>query len=93
MALETEFLMTARHDPELRRELAARNADVLEAIGGLVNQHAERHRIELPIPADVASVALLSLALGVSLLRSVDAGVKLDALPALVGMLAQSARQ
>jgi AcrR family transcriptional regulator len=84
MVLETEYLAHARRDPELRRELAARNAEVHRTITALLAHHLQRCGVELPLPTETMATALMGMSIGLTLLHSVDDQVDLGALPAMV---------
>ncbi|GLY65967.1 TetR/AcrR family transcriptional regulator [Amycolatopsis taiwanensis] len=92
VVLETEYLAHARRDPELRREVAARNARIRRAMTTLLTEHLERCDIKLPLPAETVATALSGMSVGLGLLRSVDDQLDLGALPALVEVLVTAGR-
>lgn len=87
MVLETEYLAHARRDPELRREVAARNARIQHAMATLLTEYLRRCGIELPLSAETVATALFGMSVGLGLLHSVDDQFDLGALPALVEAL------
>jgi AcrR family transcriptional regulator len=79
MALETEYILNTRHDPQRRHDLAARNQAVRQTLTRLLTTHAQRWGVQLPVPAEVTATALTGLSLGIGLLRSADDDVDVDA--------------
>ena len=72
-ALEAEFVARSRHDPALRAALEERNLRLRRMIGDALERTAEEHGTTLGMVAEDAAGALLSLGIGLGLLRSVDA--------------------
>ncbi|WP_216215951.1 TetR/AcrR family transcriptional regulator [Amycolatopsis aidingensis] len=87
-ALEVEFATNARHDPALRRELAVRDKAIRDAIAGLLQDHAERFGITLPMPAGDCATALLSLGIGLGVQRAIDPGIPVHVLPGVIRLFA-----
>lgn len=85
--LECEFAIAVRHRPELRAELARREAAVRALVGELLERTALEVGVELPIPTDQAAAVLLSLGIGLGVRRMVDPELEVAALTDLVGLL------
>lgn len=71
-ALEVEFLTSARHDDELRREIAVRVAAIREALAQLLDALAQELDASLAMPADQGAMTLLSLGIGIGVQRIAD---------------------
>lgn len=70
--LEVEFAINARRDEHLRTELASRDKVIRELIAALITANSEEFGVSLPMSADDAATALLSLDIGLGLQRAVD---------------------
>ena len=79
-ALEVEFATNARRNPLVRAELASRDKAIRDTIAGLLTGYAERFGITLPMSADDAATALLSLGIGLGVQRAVDPTVSVSPL-------------
>ncbi|MFF8972762.1 TetR/AcrR family transcriptional regulator [Streptomyces sp. NPDC014995] len=73
--LEVEFLIRARHDDELRREITARVGAIREALAQLLDALAGELGATLAMPADQAAMTLLSLGIGLGVQRVADPAV------------------
>ena len=60
-ALEAEFAVRARRDPELRAALQERNNRIRGLIADLLGASCDRHGLRLPMSVDQAAHALLTL--------------------------------
>ncbi|SFP28645.1 DNA-binding transcriptional regulator, AcrR family [Amycolatopsis arida] len=87
-ALEVEFATNARHDPVVRRELASRAAAVRARIAELVEAHAARFDLTLPLPAPDCAAALLGMGIGLGVQRAIDPDVPVGVLPDVLRLLA-----
>ncbi|MGW4063804.1 TetR/AcrR family transcriptional regulator [Amycolatopsis sp. NPDC004747] len=87
-ALEVEFATNARRDPHVRAELAARDKAIRDTIAGLLTGYAERFRITLPMSADDAATALLSLGIGLGVQRAIDPTIPVSVLPDVIRLFA-----
>lgn len=88
-ALEVEFATNMRHDERIRHELAVRDKAIRDAIADLLQEHAERIGITLPMaPADCAT-AVLSLGIGLGVQRAVDPSIGVQVLPEVIRILAE----
>ncbi|MGW0946005.1 TetR/AcrR family transcriptional regulator [Streptomyces sp. NPDC002623] len=70
--LEVEFLAGARHDDELRREIAARAAMIHEMLAQLLDALAQELGVTPAMPADQAARTLLGLGIGLGVQRIAD---------------------
>ncbi|MGW2050642.1 TetR/AcrR family transcriptional regulator [Streptomyces sp. NPDC001858] len=70
--LEVEFLTSARHDDELRREIAARAAMIHEMLAQLLDALAQELGVSPAMPADQAARTLLGLGIGLGVQRIAD---------------------
>ncbi|WP_020666743.1 TetR/AcrR family transcriptional regulator [Amycolatopsis nigrescens] len=87
-ALEVEFATNARHDPEIRRELAVRDKAIRDSIAGLLTSYSDRFDIVLPMSADDTATALLSLGIGLGVQRAIDPGIPVNVLPDVIRIFA-----
>ncbi|MGW3964725.1 TetR/AcrR family transcriptional regulator [Amycolatopsis sp. NPDC005003] len=87
-ALEVEFAVNARRDPHVRAELAARDKAIRDTIAGLLTGYAERFGITLPMSADDAATALLSLGIGLGVQRAIDPTIPVSVLPDVIRLFA-----
>jgi AcrR family transcriptional regulator len=87
-ALEVEFAVNARRDPLVRAELAARDKAIRDTIAGLLTGYAERFGITLPMSADDAATALLSLGIGLGVQRAIDPTIPVSVLPDVIRLFA-----
>jgi len=87
-ALEVEFATNARHNPHVRTELAARDKAIRDTIAGLLTGYAERFEITLPMSADDAATALLSLGIGLGVQRAIDPSIPVSVLPDVIRLFA-----
>ncbi|MGK3204134.1 TetR/AcrR family transcriptional regulator [Amycolatopsis sp. MEPSY49] len=83
-ALEVEFATNARRNPQVRAELAARDKAIRDSIAGLLSGYAERFGITLPMSADDAATALLSLGIGLGVQRAIDPTIPVNVLPDVI---------
>lgn len=86
-ALEVEFATNVRHNERIRKELASRDEAIRDALAKLLATHAERLDIDLPLPADDCSTALLSLGIGLGVQRAVDPNIPVRVLPEIIRLL------
>ena len=87
-ALEVEFATNARRNPQIRAELAARDKTIRDAIANLLTGYAEQFGLTLPMPADDAATALLSLGIGLGVQRAIDPSIPVHVLPDVIRILA-----
>ncbi|WP_290052734.1 TetR/AcrR family transcriptional regulator [Amycolatopsis solani] len=87
-ALEVEFATNARRDPHVRAELAARDKAIRATIADLLTGYAERFAITLPMSADDAATALLSLGIGLGVQRAIDPTIPVNVLPDVIRLFA-----
>jgi AcrR family transcriptional regulator len=87
-ALEVEFATNARRDPHVRAELAARDKAIRGTIAVLLTRYAERFGVTLPMPADDAATALLSLGIGLGVQRAIDPTIPVSVLPGVLRLFA-----
>jgi AcrR family transcriptional regulator len=87
-APEVEFATNARRDPHVRAAQAARDQAIRDTIAGLLTGYAERFGITLPIPADDAATALLSLGIGLGVQRAIDPTIPVNVLPDVIRLFA-----
>ena len=85
--LECEFAIAVRRRPELRAELARREAAVRALVAELLDRTADELGVTLPLPADQAAAVLLSLGIGLGVRRMVDPQVDVGTLTDLIGLL------
>ena len=71
-ALEVEFAAVARQSPYVAGELVKRHREISKALADLVRRVTKEAGIDLPMGADQAAVALLSLGIGLGAMRSLD---------------------
>ncbi|MET9634226.1 TetR/AcrR family transcriptional regulator [Lentzea sp. NPDC006480] len=69
---EVEFALQARKDPELRAELARRDASVADALKALIDQQTEELGLTPVMPTEDVARALLSLGIGLGVQRFVE---------------------
>ncbi|MEV6239506.1 TetR/AcrR family transcriptional regulator [Lentzea sp. NPDC051838] len=69
---EVEFALQARKDPDLRAELARRDAAVADALKGLIDQQTEELGLKPVLPTEDVARALLSLGIGLGVQRFVE---------------------
>jgi AcrR family transcriptional regulator len=91
-ALEVEFATNARRDPQIRHELAVRDKAIRDTIAGLLTGYAERFGITLPMSADDAATALLSLGIGLGVQRAIDPTIPVTVLPDVIRLFAGGKR-
>jgi AcrR family transcriptional regulator len=91
-ALEVEFAVNARRDERVRDELASRSQGIRALIAGLVAQLAEEFSLDLPLSADDAATALLSLGIGLGIQRAIDPSVPVTVLTDVIRFLADRQR-
>jgi AcrR family transcriptional regulator len=85
--LEFEFATHVRRDPALRAELAKREETVRALIAAVVTRNAQELGLRLPLPADEAAAALLSLGIGLGVRRMVEPGTTVEVLTDMVRLL------
>ena len=88
--LEAEYLLNCRRDPELLARLAKSNAEIAQQVAELLNTSARRLGVRLPMDAHEAAHALLSIILGLGLLRSADPAIGVESFTSVVRLLARS---
>ena len=77
-ALEVEFAAVARQSPYVAGELVKRHREISEALAQLIRRVTKEAGIELPMAAEGAAVALLSLGIGLGAMRSLDPTIDVD---------------
>lgn len=77
-ALEVEFAAVARKSPYVAGELVKRHREVSTALADLIRRVTKDAGIELPMEAEQAAVALLSLGIGLGAMRSLDPTIDVD---------------
>jgi AcrR family transcriptional regulator len=87
-ALEAEFAARSRRDPALRSALEERNLRLRRMIGDALRRTCAEQGIELAMEIDDVAGALLSLGIGLGLLRSLDPGVPVHVLSDVVRVMA-----
>lgn len=87
-ALEVEFAVNARRDERLRRELASRDKGIRDIISGLVTANSAEFDIDLPLSADDAATALLSLGIGLGIQRAIDPTISVSVLTDVMRLVA-----
>lgn len=85
--LEFEFATHVRRDPALRAELSRREETVRALIAAVVTRNAEELGLTLPVPADEAAAALLSLGIGLGVRRMVEPATPVQVLTDMVRLL------
>ena len=85
--LEFEFATHVRRDPALRAELAKREETVRALIAAVVSRNADELGLDLPLPADEAAAALLSLGIGLGVRRMVEPATPVAVLTDMVRLL------
>ncbi len=85
--LEFEFATHVRRDPALRAELATREETVRALIAAVVSRNADELGLDLPLPADEAAAALLSLGIGLGVRRMVEPATPVAVLTDMVRLL------
>jgi AcrR family transcriptional regulator len=76
VVLVLEFAAHAWRNPELRAELAARMALVRRTLAEILEQDAEEHGVELPLPAEEIATALRELGVGLALAKLGDPDIR-----------------
>jgi AcrR family transcriptional regulator len=87
-ALEVEFAVSTRRDPAMQRELATRDQVIRGLIAQLITAGAEEYDITLPMSADDAATALLSLGIGLGVQRAIDPTIGVGVLTDVIRLLA-----
>jgi AcrR family transcriptional regulator len=77
-ALEIEFAAIARRSPYVAGELVKRHREISEALAELIRRVTKEAGIEVPMAAEQAAVALLSLGIGLGAMRSLDPTIDVD---------------
>ena len=85
--LEFEFATHVRRDPALRAELAKREETVRALIAAVITRNADELGLTLPVPADEAAAALLSLGIGLGVRRMVEPSTPVQVLTDMVRLL------
>lgn len=75
--LEVEFALQARHDPELREQLAARDQLIRTTIAGVLASKLDH---EAAMDSEEMATALLSLGIGLGMQRVIDPSIPVDVL-------------
>ncbi|MGW6376777.1 TetR/AcrR family transcriptional regulator [Rhodococcus sp. NPDC055112] len=70
--LEFEFIVLARHDPELRAALAAGLGTVHGVVAALLASLVASGEVTLPMSVDDAATSMLSMGIGLGIQRAVD---------------------
>lgn len=86
--LELEFGTQVRRNEALRAEYARRGGEIRSMIAAVLASAAADLGIELPIPAEDAATALLSLGIGLGLQRAIEHDLPVSALTNLIRLLA-----
>ncbi|MPY99077.1 MAG: TetR family transcriptional regulator [Actinophytocola sp.] len=87
-ALEVEFAVNARRDERLRTELARRDKGIRDIIAGLVTANSTEFGIDMPLSADDAATALLSLGIGLGIQRAIDPTIPVSVLTDVMRLVA-----
>ena len=94
-SLEAEFGLQVRRDEHLRGEQSARISGIVALAGAGLTAIADNGDIVLPISPDEAAVALLSLGMGLGVLRAVDPSIPvrglIDTIRVMAGLPPNSA--
>ena len=77
-ALEVEFAAVARQSPYVAGELVKRHREISRALADLIRRVTKEAGIQLPMAAEQAAVALLSLGIGLGAMRSLDPTIDVD---------------
>jgi AcrR family transcriptional regulator len=77
-ALEVEFAAVARQSPYVATELVKRHREVSAALAELIRRVTKEAGVVLPMDAERAAVALLSLGIGLGAMRSLDPTIDVD---------------
>lgn len=85
--LEFEFATHVRADPALRAELSKREETLRALIAALIARNADELGLRLPLPADEAAAALLSLGIGLGVRRMVEPAAPVRVLTDMVRLL------
>ncbi|NEW41854.1 TetR/AcrR family transcriptional regulator [Nocardia cyriacigeorgica] len=85
--LEFEFAIVARDDPQLRAELVSSLDAVRGAVAAQVQILADSAGIELPLSAEEAAGAVLSMGIGLGIQRAVDPSLSARLITDAVRML------
>lgn len=78
--LEFELSVAARHDPVLRSALAEGLHAVRSLTAGILESLADAHGLVLPIPAEHAASAILSVGIGLGMQRAIDPSIPIEPL-------------
>lgn len=87
-ALEVEFAVSARRNATVRKELASRDKTIRDMISVLITAQAEELGVTLPLPADTAATALLSLGIGLGVQRAIDPSIPVSVLTDAIRLVA-----
>ncbi|MBA0125905.1 TetR family transcriptional regulator [Haloechinothrix sp. YIM 98757] len=89
-ALEVEFATNVRRDERLRTELANRDATIRGMLTDLIRANLTEFDVELPVPAEDLSAAVLSLGIGLGVQRAIDPSIPVrvltDTMRAMLGL-------
>jgi AcrR family transcriptional regulator len=75
--LEVEFALQARHDPELREQLAARDQIIRTTIAAVLSSKLDH---KAAMDSEEMATALLSLGIGLGMQRVIDPSIPVDVL-------------
>lgn len=89
-ALEVEFSVHARHDERLRAELAGRDKTIRDLISALITTNAEELALDVPLSAEDAATALLSLGIGLGIQRALDPTIPASVITDVIRLFAGS---
>ena len=89
-ALEVEFAVGARRNPAVRKALAKRDRTIRDMIARLITAQADELGVTLPIPADAAATALLSLGIGLGVQRAIDPSIPVSVLTDAIRLVANA---
>lgn len=92
-ALEVEFAAAARQSPYVAEELVKRRQDVVEALARLISALVEQENLELAMSPEQAATALLSLGIGLGVMRSLDHSIDVDVFGEVIRGLLRPARR
>jgi AcrR family transcriptional regulator len=87
-ALEVEFAVSARRDSTVRAELAKRDRAIRDMVALLITRQAADFGVTLPMPAETAATALLSLGIGLGMRRAIDPTIPVSVLTDTLKLLA-----
>jgi AcrR family transcriptional regulator len=90
-SMEVEFATSTRHMADVRSELAQRRRAITDLLGAVLEGHAEKLGLRLPVPTQDAAVHLLSLGIGLGVQRAFDPELPVRSLVDHLNRLIESA--